>query len=58
MAYQHDCSDDERGMLHDLINLLLERIDTQRRLNEDLSRRLESERERMKLLEAAAYGFF
>jgi hypothetical protein len=57
MSFFNGLDPDERGMLHDLVNLLLERINTQRRLNEDLSRQLEAANERLKLLEAAAYGF-
>jgi hypothetical protein len=56
MSFFNGIDPDERGMLHDLINLLLERINTQRRLNEDLSRQLESERERLRVLNVMHYG--
>jgi hypothetical protein len=46
----------ERNDLHELISLLLARIDTQRRLNEDLLRRLNAANERLQLLEAVHYG--
>jgi hypothetical protein len=54
--YQHDCSDDERGMLHDLINVLLEKLNVQRRLNEDLSRQLDAANQRLALIDAINYG--
>lgn len=46
----------ERDDLHELISLLLARIDTQRRLNEDMSRQLAAANERLQLLEAFHYG--
>jgi len=46
----------ERADLYELINLLLERLDAQRRLNEDLLRQLEAERERLRVLELFHYG--
>lgn len=49
------CSD-ERADLYELINVLLERLDAQRRLNEDMSRRLEAANQRLQLLEAFHYG--
>lgn len=56
MSFFGGVDPDERETLHELIGLLLERIDTQRRLNEDLTRQLESERERLQVLEALHYG--
>jgi hypothetical protein len=58
MSFLGGMDSDERGMLHDLVNLLLEKLDAQRRLNEDLSRRLAAADERLQVLEAAAYGYF
>jgi hypothetical protein len=58
MSFFNGMDPDERGMLHDLINLLLERIDTQRRLSEDLARQLAAANERLQLLEAVNYGAF
>jgi hypothetical protein len=46
----------ERGMLHDLIGALVERLNTQRRLNEDLTRQLEAVTARLELLTLAHYG--
>lgn len=46
----------ERDDLHELISLLLARIDTQRRLNEDLTRRLAAADERLRVLELLNYG--
>jgi hypothetical protein len=46
----------ERADLYVLIYLLLERLDAQRRLNEDLLRQLEAERERLRVLELFHYG--
>jgi hypothetical protein len=46
----------ERNDLHELISLLLARIDVQRKLNEDLTRQLEAERERLRVLELFHYG--
>jgi hypothetical protein len=54
--YRHDCSDDERGMLHDLINTFIEKLNVQRRLNEDLTRKLDAANERLRLLDAVHYG--
>jgi hypothetical protein len=56
MSFLGGMDSDERGMLHDLINVLLERLDTQRRLNEDLTRRLDAANERLALLELLNYG--
>jgi hypothetical protein len=46
----------ERADLYELINVLLERIDVQRRLNEDLTRRLAAADERLRGLELLNYG--
>ncbi len=53
-----DCSDDERQMLHDLILTFVQKCNALQRLNDDLTRQLESEHQRIRLLEAAAYGLF
>jgi hypothetical protein len=50
--------DDERGMLHDLVHTFVVKLNAERRLTADLSRQLEAANERLKLLEAAAYGAF
>jgi hypothetical protein len=56
--YSHDCSDDERGMLHDLIGVLVDRLNVQRRLCEDLTRKLDAAEARLLVLEAVNYGAF
>jgi hypothetical protein len=56
MSFFNGIDPDERGMLHDLINTFIEKLEVQRRLNEDLSRRLEAANERLKLLDALHYG--
>lgn len=56
MAYQHDCSDDERGMLHDLINVFAAKLNTERRLTADLTRENEALKERLAVIEAVHYG--
>lgn len=58
MSVFNGLDDDERGMLHDLILTFVQKCNALQRLNDDLTRQLESERERIKLLEAAAYGLF
>jgi hypothetical protein len=58
MSFFNGIDPDERGMLHDLINTFIEKLNTERRLTADLSRRLEAANERIQLLEAAAYGAF
>jgi hypothetical protein len=58
MAYLGGMDHDERGMLHDLVNVFVMKLNTERRLTADLSRELEAAKERIKLLEAAAYGLF
>lgn len=47
---------DEREMLHDLINVLIEKLNAERRLTEDLTRRLDAATERLQLLELLNYG--
>jgi hypothetical protein len=56
MSFFNGIDPAERGMLHDLINTFIEKLEVQRRLNEDLSRRLEAANERLKLLDALHYG--
>jgi hypothetical protein len=56
MSFFGGMDSDERAGLYDLVNLLLERLDTQRRLAEDLTRQLEAERERLRVLELFHYG--
>lgn len=56
MSFFNGIDPDERGMLHDLINTLIEKLEVQRRLNEDLSRRLEAADQRLRLLDALHYG--
>jgi hypothetical protein len=56
MSFFNGMDPDERATLHELISLLLDRLDTQRRLAEDLTRQLEAERERLQVLEALHYG--
>jgi len=56
MSYLGGMDSDERGMLHDLINVFAQKLNTERRLNADLSRELEAARERLKLLDAIHYG--
>jgi len=47
---------DERGMLHDLINVFAQKLNTERRLTADLSRENEALKERLAVLEAVHYG--
>ena len=58
MSYLGGLDHDERGMLHDLILTFVQKCNALQRLNDDLTRQLEAERERIRLLEAAAYGLF
>lgn len=58
MSYLGGLDPDERGMLHDLINVFVQKLNTERRLTADLSRQLDAANERIQLLEAAAYGYF
>lgn len=58
MSFFNGLDPDERGMLHDLINTFIEKLNTERRLNADLSRRLEAAEQRLALLDAAHYGAF
>lgn len=46
----------ERESLYELINALIEKLDVQRRLNEDLTRRLDATSSRLELLTLAHYG--
>jgi hypothetical protein len=48
--------DDERQMLYDLIHAFVIKLQTAQRLNEDLTRQLHCERERLAVLEAVHYG--
>jgi hypothetical protein len=56
MSYLGGMDSDERGMLHDLIGVLIEKLNVQRRLNEDLTRKLDAANERLRLLDAVHYG--
>jgi hypothetical protein len=56
MGFFNGLDDDERGMLHELINALLEKLNVQRRLNEDLARQLDAVNARLELLTLAHYG--
>jgi hypothetical protein len=56
MSFFNGMDADERGMLHELVNALLEKLDVQRRLNEDLTRRLDAVNARLELLTLAHYG--
>jgi len=58
MAYLGGLDDDERAMLHDLVNTFVMKLNIERRLTADLTRQLEAAKERIELLEAAAYGLF
>lgn len=56
MSYLGGMDSDERNMLHDLINVFAQKLNTERRLTADLSRQLECERERLRVLECIHYG--
>jgi hypothetical protein len=56
MSFFNGIDPDERGMLHDLINTFIDKLNVQRRLNEDLTRQLEAANERLRLLDALHYG--
>jgi hypothetical protein len=58
MSYLGGIDTDERGMLHDLVNVFVMKLNVERRLTADLTRQLEAAQERIRLLEAAAYGLF
>lgn len=58
MTFFNFMDDDERGMLHDLVNTFITKLNAERRLTADLTRQLDAANERIKLLEAAAYGLF
>jgi hypothetical protein len=49
---------DERAMFQDLLVHFVNALNVERRLTADLTRQLETLRERIQLLEAAAYGLF
>jgi hypothetical protein len=54
--YLGGMDDDERGMLHDLIGVLVEKLNVQRRLSEDLTRQLDAVNQRLELMTLAHYG--
>jgi hypothetical protein len=56
MSYLGGMDHDERGMLHDLIHTFVQKLNVERRLNEDLVRQLDAANARLKLLEATHYG--
>jgi hypothetical protein len=56
MSFFNGMDAEERDGLYELINALIEKLDTQRRLNEDLSRRLASADERFRVLGIVHYG--
>lgn len=56
MSFHNGVDPDERAMLHDLVNVFVMKLNTQRRLNADLSRELEAARERLAVLETVHYG--
>lgn len=58
MSFFNGLDPDERGMLHDLIGVLVERLNAQRRLCEDLTRKLDAAEARLQVLEAVHYGAF
>jgi hypothetical protein len=58
MSFFSDLASDEREDLYGLINMLLAKIDTQRRLNEDLVRKLNAADARLQVLDIANYGAF
>jgi hypothetical protein len=56
MSFFNGVDPDERQMLHDLIAVLVEKLNVQRRLNEDLARRLAATEARLAVLDAVNYG--
>lgn len=56
MSYLGGMDHDERAMLHDLVNVFVMKLNAERRLTADLSRQLECERERLRVLECVHYG--
>ena len=56
MAYLGNISDDERAMFHAMISHFVAALNAERGKTAELTRRLEVADERLKLLEAAAYG--
>jgi hypothetical protein len=55
--YLGGLDDDERTMFQTLIHHFALKLQEERAKNADLTRQLECERERIKLMECAAYGF-
>jgi hypothetical protein len=51
-----DCTDDERAMLHDLVHVLVLKLNDQRERAEHAERRLDCANERIRLLTGVAYG--
>jgi hypothetical protein len=58
MSFFNGIDPDERGMLHDLIGALVDKLNVQRRLNEDLTRQLDAVSARLELLTLQHYGTF
>jgi hypothetical protein len=58
MSFFNGLAGDERSDLYELVNVLIERIDVQRRLNEDLVRKLNAAEARLQVLDVANYGAF
>jgi hypothetical protein len=56
MAYLGGMDDDERQMLHDLVNVFVCKLNVERRLVADLTRQLEAANERLAVLDARNYG--
>lgn len=55
-SYFGGMDDDERQMLHDLINVFVAKLNTERRLSQDLARQLDAANERLRVLDARNYG--
>lgn len=58
MSFFNGMDNDEREMLHDLVNVFIEKLNVERQRNEVLTREVATMQERVQLLEAAAYGLF
>lgn len=56
--YLGNLDDDERTMFQSLIAHFVNRLNDERRLSAELTRKLAACEERISLLEAAAYGLF
>lgn len=56
MAYLGGLDDDERTMFQTMVAHFVNKLNEERERSAKLSRQLESMRERVQLLEAAAYG--